>query len=314
MKPLKKNFKAGMHLFRENDRSRELYIVETGRIKIYRTVCGKEIELAVLDKGSVVGEMALIDGKPRSASARALDECSVIMIDSETFHARARGVPAWFISIIGMTCQKIRQANRRLQSTSRERQGVHIVITLFLYFQRFGAHGNPIPLTALHENLTELLGVTVRQVSRVIDFLGRNGFIRIEHDRVRIADTARLREYCEYLRHLIRKQFDFAEKPSARIQSLALVLIPQYPDFLRSEAGTTVIEGDRFYGLLESNDLQDHHLDLLDALTHSGLCTVSRKTRAPASQPLGDLSLKFPHAAWKRIYLFGKYSPLDPGV
>ena len=47
MKPLTKTFKSGMHLFHENDRSRELYIIQAGNVKVYRQINGREVEIAV---------------------------------------------------------------------------------------------------------------------------------------------------------------------------------------------------------------------------------------------------------------------------
>ena len=138
MNPQTKLFKTGVHLFHENDRSRELYVIQSGNVKVYRTQSGREVELAVMGKGSVLGEMALIDGRPRSASAKALDECTVSIIDADVFHNRIKGVPPWFMTIIKMTCQKIRNANRLLQSMGGGRHGFNIILAIHYQFARDG--------------------------------------------------------------------------------------------------------------------------------------------------------------------------------
>ena len=313
MTPLKKNVKAGQHLFRENDRSRELYIIQSGKIRIYRTAGGKEIELATLEKGAVFGEMALIDGKPRSASARAVDDCSVFIIDAETFHEKIRGVPPWFMSIIRMTSQKIRQANRRLQNISGEHQGAHIIMTLYLFFERFDRSGNGLAIQSTQHQLIQLLGVTYQTITRTFDFLHTSKFVEIRDELIRPLDMKRLALYCEFLRLLIRKQLDGQEAPSQKISSLAAVLIKKYPQIIGQDSSSTSIEGDYFYHLLESNNLDEDHADFIGILTGLGLCTTQRKPRGNNQRPLSDVTVRLNHNGWKRMYLFDQFNSFTPG-
>jgi CRP/FNR family transcriptional regulator, cyclic AMP receptor protein len=312
MVPFKKKIKPGIHLFRENDRSRELYIIQSGSVKVYRTAGGKEIELAVLEKGSVLGEMALIDGKPRSASAKTILECEVIIIDADTFHETIKGIPTWFMSIVRMTSQKIRQANRRLQNISNTQQEAPVIITLHLYFQRFDRDNNGLDIKQTQHHLIQLLGVTYQSVIRALDFLHTNKFIEFNDDTLHVLDIERYGEYCEYLRFLLRKQFAGMEEPSKNILTLSRVLIGKYPKILNQDGSTTTVEGDLFYHFLKSNDLHEHYEELIDSLTEEGLCTTVRNTRGNPQRPLGDTKLKLNHTGWKRVYLYGKYYQLSP--
>ncbi|MBN1308903.1 MAG: Crp/Fnr family transcriptional regulator [Chitinispirillaceae bacterium] len=312
MRPFTKMIKSGMHLFRENDRSRELYIIQSGKMKVYRTAGGKEIELSIIEKGAVLGEMALIDGKPRSASAKALEDCTVIIIDAETFYNKIRGAPPWFMSIIRMTSQKIRHANRRLQTFSNEHQGAHVIMTLFLYFQRFDPGNNGLDIKLIQHHLIQLLGVTYDTVIRLLDFLHKNDFIDIRENRVSAIDIDRIGEYCEYLRLLIRSRYETGEQPSRKLVTTALVLVKKYPEIIKNDAAATVIDGDLFYHLLQTNDLHAEHLDFIEQLNAAGLCSMLHKVKEGNGRPLGDFTVKLPHAGWKRIYLFGKYNTLNP--
>jgi len=60
-------------VFRENDAASGAFVVMEGSVRIFKTRNGHETTLAVLKPGDIFGEMALLDGKPRSASARAGD-------------------------------------------------------------------------------------------------------------------------------------------------------------------------------------------------------------------------------------------------
>lgn len=302
-----------MHLFRENDRSRELYIIQSGAVKVYRTAGGKEIELAVLQKGSVLGEMALIDGKPRSASAKVLQDCEVILIDADTFHNKIKGVPPWFLSIIRMTSQKIRQANRRLQSISSEHQGAHIIITLYLYFQRFGRNDAGLAIRDTQHHLIQLLGVTYHNVIKTFDFLHKHKFIEIKDETIRAISRHQFGEYCEYLHLLVRRQFENIREPTEKMQRLSKVLVAKYPKIMTINGEMTHIEGDQFYHLLQSNDLNENHIDFLEEMKNRNLCTMARKSGESNNRPLGDQIIKLQHTGWKRVYLFSKFKLLNPG-
>jgi CRP/FNR family transcriptional regulator, cyclic AMP receptor protein len=136
MQPFTKTFKAGAHLFHENDHSRELYIVQAGTIKVFRQIGTREVELALMEKGSVFGEMALIDGKPRSASARAVSDAIVAIIDAQSFESKIRGVPPWYLSIIKIISSKIRKANKHLQIVGAWNRGSALMLCLSFILAR----------------------------------------------------------------------------------------------------------------------------------------------------------------------------------
>ncbi len=76
---------AGTIIITEGERSTVLYLIEEGTVEIYRpgTTTQGEYRLLDLTEGQTLGEMAMIDGQPRSASARAGTECRMLVIDPE---------------------------------------------------------------------------------------------------------------------------------------------------------------------------------------------------------------------------------------
>jgi CRP-like cAMP-binding protein len=71
---------AGEYIFREGEMGDRAYLIESGRIEISTASGGEMRVLSVLEQGDVFGEMTLIDSNPRSASARALDDCALLPI------------------------------------------------------------------------------------------------------------------------------------------------------------------------------------------------------------------------------------------
>jgi CRP-like cAMP-binding protein len=303
-----------MHLFHENDRSRELYIIQTGSVKVYRCVAGKEIELAVLENGAVLGEMALIDGKPRSASARALEESKVIIIDSETFHKKMCGVPSWFLSIIKMTSNKIRLANKRLQNITNEHQGANIIITISHLNSRFNQNRQGLNLVNLQLQLIQLLGVTHQKVVKIVDFLHQHQFITLTSTHLFIDDIPRVDEYCEFLRFLIRKNYDRMLPYTDDIYKLIVAVTEQYPEINTRDEISTTINGSILWNFIEHNHLSDEYEEILYLLEALNLFSVKRDFREKGNNPIAGATFAINNFNWKKMYLYSKYSCMTPSV
>jgi len=78
-----KRYEAGAVLFREGDQADGLYLIRRGSVTVSRMIGGREVVLFYAAAGSYVGEMALISGKPRYATVRAVGGSEVIVLDAE---------------------------------------------------------------------------------------------------------------------------------------------------------------------------------------------------------------------------------------
>ena len=80
------HFKEGDTIFKENDEgAKEMYFIDSGRIKIVKKVGDTDATLATLDEGDFFGEMSLISGNKLSATAMAFTDCKVHTMDKEAF-------------------------------------------------------------------------------------------------------------------------------------------------------------------------------------------------------------------------------------
>ena len=80
------HFKEGDIIFKENDEgAKEMYFIDSGRVKIVKKVGDTDATLATLDEGDFFGEMSLISGNKRCATAMAFTDCKVHTMDKETF-------------------------------------------------------------------------------------------------------------------------------------------------------------------------------------------------------------------------------------
>lgn len=113
--------KKGEILFEENDPGDALYLIQGGAIRIFRRLdmeTGGEKSLALLETGTFVGEMSLLDGTPRSASARAEMETKVLKITREDFLSLLCQEPTsalrFFAAFMKIMANRLRRTNDEL--------------------------------------------------------------------------------------------------------------------------------------------------------------------------------------------------------
>ncbi len=80
-----RKYPKGTMIFCENQSGADMFIIQSGEVSISKVVDGNEVTLAVLKKGDMFGEMALLENKPRSASAIAHEECVLMVVNRKNF-------------------------------------------------------------------------------------------------------------------------------------------------------------------------------------------------------------------------------------
>ena len=110
----RRKFKAGEIIFGEGARGEEAYVVETGRVAIYKTENGVKVMLGQLGPNGIFGEMALIDDEPRMASAMAEDDTVCLVIPKSVLKAQVDRTPELVILVLDTLLDYIRQMGRDL--------------------------------------------------------------------------------------------------------------------------------------------------------------------------------------------------------
>ena len=105
---------AGEYIFREGDDARKAYLIASGEVSIERQVDGETVHLVTLSKGGFFGEMALIDGKPRSADARVIKNAEIVAIDEKTFEKNLDQLNDFMKAWVNMLMTTIRRLTTRV--------------------------------------------------------------------------------------------------------------------------------------------------------------------------------------------------------
>jgi CRP/FNR family transcriptional regulator, cyclic AMP receptor protein len=104
------SFAAGQTIFAEGDAGHQMFVVKEGDVEVL--LHGRVIE--TLSEGAIVGEMALIDARPRSATVRARTDCTLVPIDERRFAFLIQQTPQFGLHVMRVLADRLRQADRRL--------------------------------------------------------------------------------------------------------------------------------------------------------------------------------------------------------
>jgi CRP-like cAMP-binding protein len=131
------SYQAGEIIFREDDEGKGAFIIQEGKIEIFISNAQKSLTVTRLHAGDIFGELALIDGAPRSAGARTLTQCTFLFIEKREFdYLRRQLRPAAFHLLrifSNELCVRIRETNEQIESilmgVKAEQRGGTVVIS-----------------------------------------------------------------------------------------------------------------------------------------------------------------------------------------
>ena len=175
-------------LFQKNDPADALYAVRRGEIRIATgTAEGRQLTLNLLGPGDVFGEVALLDGCPRTADAAATEPTELFVIRRRDMLDLLAQQPGIAIAIIELLCKRVRWMSARMEETSflpvRARLGRRLAALADDY-------GEEIRVT--QEALAVFANTSRETVNRQLQAWKREGLVELGRNRIRLLDRQAL--------------------------------------------------------------------------------------------------------------------------
>jgi CRP/FNR family transcriptional regulator, cyclic AMP receptor protein len=198
-----RSFPAGTRVFHEGDDSDACYIVKEGSFRVTREHSdGRAITLATLGAGEIFGELAMLDGDKRSASAEALTEGELLALPANDVRALLARHPEISLKLVAGLVRRLRAANVRLSRQSFQTVPSRVAGILAQLSREAqdegGREGEPEEEVTIQMNqtdLAQLAGTSRESVSRFLAELERAGVVRSGRGRVTVLDPPKLRNY-----------------------------------------------------------------------------------------------------------------------
>ncbi len=179
-----RSFPKNAVLVTEGDDTDSLFIVKTGRVKIYLSdEEGREVILNILGPGDYFGEVALLDGAPRSSSVMALTNCALHIIRKRDFEAFLLNNPQVALHVIKGLTQRLRTLTDNVKNIAL--MDVYGRIVALLNKLADEEDGQLIVKQRMtHKDIAAMVGSSREMVSRIFKELSAGGYITTDKQAI----------------------------------------------------------------------------------------------------------------------------------
>ncbi|MDR2494637.1 MAG: cyclic nucleotide-binding domain-containing protein [Spirochaetaceae bacterium] len=201
----KKIYAADTVLYAQGEPAEELYVIQSGSVKITKIVNNSEILLAILKAGDFVGEMAILESKPRSVTAVTYEECALLAVSKETFPQVAASNPQIISRLIRTLADKIWFLYRHLANTDLIDPVARMYDALFIQIEK-----NRIPVESTGDytfsfslkELVSMTGMNDIEVEKAVEKIESDPDIELTDDKIHIRSVAAITKQRNYYKSI----------------------------------------------------------------------------------------------------------------
>lgn len=193
-----KTYERDEIIFRQGDHSRELYLIISGLVRIYRiSPAGDETSINIFSTYDLLGEFAAIDNRPRSATAKAIGPTTLLAMTQECFLVHLREIPSLAVGMTQVLTDKVRWTSAYAEAVAQYDAAARLLHILLLYNERYGQELEAGKRYALNlglnqSDLASLVGARREWVNRILVDWRKRGLIEYDTGRITICDLARV--------------------------------------------------------------------------------------------------------------------------
>jgi CRP-like cAMP-binding protein len=208
-----RQFSAGSVLFRDGEDAAEVYLLESGRVRLFKQLGGMERSLRLVRPGDLFGETALLPGARRTATALALDDGAALVFDATTFDEIVFSHPSVTRHVVQEVVQRLREAEDQIEILKLDDARSKVLVALLKLAEARGHDhaGEPSAIEVSPLELSARVSLDVESVKRIVLGLKDSGHVRIVDERIEIPDLDTLRDLYSLLS--VRDQLRGAHGP-----------------------------------------------------------------------------------------------------
>lgn len=192
-------FMAREVIFHQGDPGRVLYLVKSGQVRIFvNGLEGHETSVILCGRpGEIFGELAIVDGLPRSATAIAITETILYAIEREQFRYHMRQHPQLALNFMKALSLKLRYNTHQVDSLATldaERRLARKLLELGQDYGSVEANGVEIKMSLTQSDLASLVGTSRESINKILRSFRDRDLISLQNNVITIHDVAALRE------------------------------------------------------------------------------------------------------------------------
>lgn len=188
-------------IFKKGDPGDSMMAVIRGRVKICAySADGKEVSLNLIDRGGLFGEIAVLDGRPRTADAVALEETDLVVLGRSHLMPFLAANPGVMIRLFAVLCGRLRQTSEHLEDALLREAPARLARGLLRLAEAFGRtmpNGIRIDMRLSQQQIGSLVGMSRESINKHLGDWTRAGHISTQSGILTVHNRSALEEIAE---------------------------------------------------------------------------------------------------------------------
>jgi CRP-like cAMP-binding protein len=188
-------------IFQKGDPGDSMMAVVSGRVKICTySADGRELVLNIIDRGGLFGELAVLDGQPRSNDVVALEDTNLLVLTRARLMPFLTANPEIATRLIAVLCQRLRQTSEQLEDALLRDAPSRLARGILRLAGTFGApdgRGVRLDIKLSQQQIGNLIGASRESINKHIVDWSRGGILDVKNGFITILDQEALREISE---------------------------------------------------------------------------------------------------------------------
>jgi len=189
------HLQAGENFYTPYDTSERLFILKSGRVRVYRTTDGREFTQAIVEAGTVFGEMALTAQRLQGAYAQAMEPSILLTMSREELERLILEKPEVGLQITRLLSERLRRYETRLEDITLKDIHSRLASIILLLIESEGVRtgaGYRIPAHYTHQRLGTMIGANREAVTRAFGLLQDEGVVELRRRLIYVKDIEAL--------------------------------------------------------------------------------------------------------------------------
>jgi CRP-like cAMP-binding protein len=192
------SLKRGATIFSKGDPGNSLYAIISGTVKIsVSSPDGRNAILNLISAGEIFGEVALLDGRERTADATANTNCEIFVIDRRDFLPFVRSQPTLAMKFIELLCDRLRWTSDQVEQVILQDLPRRLASALLGLTEKRKLEPTSRTIAITQQEISEMVGMTRESINKQLRAWAGRNWVRLEHGAIVLLNPDPLRALAE---------------------------------------------------------------------------------------------------------------------
>lgn len=184
-------------IFHQGDESRQVYFVLKGKVRVYKiSPAGSETSIDIFGENDLIGELAALDNRPRSATAKAVTAVSLLTMTQEHFLHRLHSINGLAVGLAKVLAQKLRWTAGYAESIAQYDAAGRLLHIILINNERYGRDVGEgrrlVPMGLNQTDLASMIGARREWVNRILSDWRKRGLLEFDNGEITLLDVPRV--------------------------------------------------------------------------------------------------------------------------